>query len=158
MRYVPATLLVAIFISATPVVLADKAPSKAQDESSSLSAAVFSSAMYDQMLDQVWQQLLPKLHPLRGQKGPAGKREAFKAAVREAYPYEELRAAGNEIYARHFTKNERDELAAFFNSPTGKKYNRLASTLKAEHGALMGPVVQQRLPAALKKRGLELDD
>jgi hypothetical protein len=158
MRYGPATLLMAILISATSVVLADKATSKAHEDSSSPDLGLWSSAMYDEMLEQVWQQLLPKLHPPRGQKGPADKREAFKAAVREAYPYAEVRAAGNEIYGRHFTKTERAELAAFFNSPTGLKYNRLASTLRAEHGALMGAVVQKRLPAALEKRGLELDD
>lgn len=56
----------------TPV--AFSAPRLARDVSAKRTTSAFA----------VWQPLLPRLHPLRGQKGPADKREAFKAAVSDA--------------------------------------------------------------------------
>ena len=60
-----------------------------------------------------------------------------------------------EIYAKHFTKKEIDDIAAFYATPTGKKVARMLPSLSGELGAKMGPPPMTRLPAALKKHGIE---
>jgi hypothetical protein len=60
-----------------------------------------------------------------------------------------------DVYTKHFTRKEIDDLAAFYKTPTGKKFAATLPTLSGEVGAKMAPIMMNRLPAALKKHGIE---
>lgn len=65
------------------------------------------------------------------------------------------------IYARHFSHAEIRELLAFYDTPIGRKTVRVLPTVVAESmaagqqwGQSLGPDIQKRLLAALKREGL----
>ena len=45
-------------------------------------------------------------------------------------------------------------MIAFYKTPVGKKAAKLLPEISGEIGKKMGPIVMQRLPAAMKKVGL----
>jgi uncharacterized protein len=83
------------------------------------------------------------------------KKNALKAAVQESLPYDDLINWTADVYTKHFTRKEIDDLAAFYRTPTGKKFAAKLPALTGEVGTKMTPIMMTRLPAALKKRGIE---
>jgi hypothetical protein len=110
---------------------------------------------YTAMLDQMYQQMLQGMRQMGAAAVPADKQEAMKAAVKECIPYEELLSWTGEVYAKYFTKKEIEDLSVFYRTPTGKKVARMIPTLSGEVGTKMGPLLMTRLPAALKKHGIQ---
>ena len=110
---------------------------------------------YNSMLDQMYQQMSNSMKQMGGPALPPEKQEALKAAVKECVPYEELLQWTADVYGRYFTKKEIEDIAAFYKTPTGKKVARMIPTLGGEVGTKMTPILMQRLPAALKKHGIQ---
>jgi len=120
-----------------------------------LMRTVVPKAAYDAMLDQMNQQMSRAMQQMGNKAIPADKQKGLKDAVQECLPYDELLAWSTDVYMKHFTRKEIDDLAAFYKTPTGKKVAGLLPVLSGEVGAKMAPIVMTRLPAALKKRGIE---
>jgi len=112
-------------------------------------------AAYDAMMDQMYQQMSATMQQMGGKGIPASKQKGLKEAVQECLPYDDLLNWSAEVYTKHFTRKEIDELAAFYKTPTGKKLATKLPVLTGEVGAKMTPILMTRLPAALKKRGIE---
>jgi hypothetical protein len=110
---------------------------------------------YDAMLDQMYQQMSATMQQMGGQAIPAKKQKALKEAVQECMPYDDLLGWSTDVYMKHFSRKEIDDLAGFYKTPTGKKLAAMLPTLSGEVGAKMAPLLMTRLPAALKKRGIE---
>jgi len=110
---------------------------------------------YDSMLDQMYQQMSATMQQMGGKGIPASKQKALKEAVQECMPYDDLLNWSADVYTKHFTRKEIDDLATFYKTPTGKKLSSLLPTLSGEVGAKIAPMLMNRLPAALKKHGIE---
>src|SRR5688572_13378665 len=109
---------------------------------------------YDSMLTQMYTQMSASIEQAGGQAMPVEKRKKLEAAVRDVFPYEELINWSADIYVKHLTRKEIDDLAAFYSTPTGVKVASLLPTISGEIGAKVGPLMMTRLPEALKKRGV----
>jgi len=150
------TILLAIsIVSATAVAGNVDAEKDTKTATVALMRQIMPPEAYDAVLDQMYQQMSAGMKQAGGGTIPANKQKAMKAAVKEALPYEDLLTWTGEIYAKHFTKKEIDDIAAFYATPTGKKVARMLPALSGEMGAKMGPLLMTRLPAALKKHGIE---
>lgn len=79
----------------------------------------------------------------------------LKSIIREVMPYEELVQFNVDIYASKFTADELKELIKFYNTPVGKKAAKLLPEISGEVGRKVGALLVERLPAALKKAGLQ---
>jgi hypothetical protein len=110
---------------------------------------------YDAMLDQMYTQMSASMQQMGSGGLSEAKKKSLKEAVQECLPYEDLLSWTGDIYSKHFTRKEIDDLAAFYKTPTGKKLATTLPTLTGEIGAKMAPLLMTRLPAALKKRGFE---
>ena len=117
--------------------------------------AIVPKPAYDAMLDQMYAQMSATMAQMGGKAVPAAKQKALKAAVMEAMPYDDLVAWSADVYMKHFTRKEIDDVAGFYRTPTGKKMARLMPTLTGEVGARLGPLLMTRLPDALKRHGLQ---
>lgn len=120
-----------------------------------LMRTIVPKAAYDAMLEQMYTQMSATMQQMGGKGIPAAKQKGLKEAVQESMPYDDLLAWSTDVYMKHFTRKEIDDLAAFYKTPTGKKLSGLLPTLSGEVGAKMAPLLMTRLPAALKKRGIE---
>ncbi|HEY7372104.1 MAG TPA: DUF2059 domain-containing protein [Polyangia bacterium] len=110
---------------------------------------------YDAMLDQMYTQMSATMQQMGGKSIPASKQKALKEAVQESLPYDDLVSWSADVYSKHFNRKEIDDLATFYKTPTGKKMAAMLPTLSGEVGAKMAPLLMTRLPAAMKKHGLE---
>jgi uncharacterized protein len=117
--------------------------------------SIIPKSAYDAMLDQMYSQMSASMQQMGGKSIPAAKQKALKEAVQECMPYDDLVNWNAEVYTKHFSRKEIDDLAAFYNTPTGKKFASKLPALSGELGAKMMPVLMTRLPAALKKHGIE---
>lgn len=133
------------------------AQSAAKDDKAAtleLMRIVVPKSAYDAMLDQMYTQMTATMQQM-GKPFPAAKQKAMKEAVQESLPYDEFLKSSTEVYMKHLTRKEIDDLATFCKTPTGRKVAAILPTLSGEVGAKMAPVLATRLPAAMKKRGLE---
>jgi len=135
--------------------MADGAPKDDKGAVVELMHAILPKGAYDAMLDQMYTQMSATMQQMGGKGIPAAKQKGLKDAVQESMPYEDLLSWSTDVYMKHFTRKEIDDLAAFYKTPTGKKLSGLLPTLSGEVGAKMAPLLMTRLPAALKKRGIE---
>ena len=108
---------------------------------------------YQAMIAQMTKQMLASMQQ-SGANVPAGTEEKMGKAVVEALPYNDLANWTVEVYATRFTTDEVRQLINFYKTPVGKKAARLIPELSGEVGQKMGPILMQRLPAAMKKVGL----
>ena len=117
--------------------------------------SIVPKAAYDAMLDQMYTQMSASMQQMGGEGFTVGKKNALKAAVQESLPYDDLISWTADVYTKHFNRKEIDDLAAFYKTPTGKKFASKLPALTGELGTKMTPILMTRLPAALKKRGIE---
>lgn len=118
--------------------------------------SIMPKTAYDAMLDQMYTQMSASMAQAQGGKEmPPAKLKALKAAVQECMPYDDLVSWNADVYTKHFSRKEIDDLAAFYNTPTGKKFATKLPALSGDLAQKMMPVLMTRLPAALKKHGLE---
>jgi hypothetical protein len=108
---------------------------------------------YQAMITQMTKQMLASMQQ-SGANVPAGVEEKMGKAVVEALPYADLASWTVDVYAARFTTEEVRQLIGFYKTPVGKKAARLLPELSGEVGQKMGPILMQRLPAAMKKVGL----
>ena len=150
------TILLAIsIVSATAVAGNVETEKETKTATVALMRQIMPPEAYDAVLDQMYQQMSASMKQAGGGTMSPKQQKGMKAAVKEALPYDDLLTWTGEIYAKHFTKKEIDDIAAFYATPTGKKVARLLPALSGEMGAKMGPLLMTRLPAALKKHGIE---
>jgi uncharacterized protein len=150
------TILLAIsIVSATAVAGNAEKDKDTKTATMALMRQIMPPEAYDAVLDQMYQQMSASMKQAGGGAMTPKQQKGMKAAVKEALPYEDLLTWTGEIYAKHFTKKEIDDIAAFYATPTGKKVARMLPALSGEMGAKMGPLLMTRLPAALKKHGVE---
>ena len=109
---------------------------------------------YLSMIDQMSTNMMTSMQQ-SGAKVSAKDTEKVKAAVAEVLPYEEMVQWNAEIYSARFSASELKELINFYSTPTGKKIARLLPEITGEVGKKLGPILTQRLPAALKKQGIQ---
>ena len=112
-------------------------------------------AAYDAMLAIMYQQMSATMQQMGGKGIPASKQKALKEAVQECLTYDDLLNWSADVYTKHFTRKEIEDIAAFYKTPTGKKIASKLPELTGEVGAKVTPVLMTRLPAAMKKRGLQ---
>jgi hypothetical protein len=108
---------------------------------------------YQAMIEQMSKQMIASMRQ-SGAQLPVDVDSKLGQAVMEALPYDELMTWTVEVYAPRFTTDEIRQLIAFYNTPTGKKAAKLLPEISGEVGKKMGPIITQRLPAAMKKVGL----
>jgi len=135
--------------------LAEGASKDDKAASLELMKSIVPRGAYDAMLEQMYAQMSATMQQIGGKPIPASKQKALKEAVQECMPYDDLVNWSADVYAKHFTRKELDDLAAFYKTPTGKKLAATLPTLSGEVGAKMAPLMMTRLPAALKKHGIE---
>jgi len=135
--------------------LAEGASKDDKAASLELMKSIVPRGAYDAMLEQMYAQMSATMQQIGGKPIPASKQKALKEAVKECMPYDDLVNWSADVYAKHFTRKELDDLAAFYKTPTGKKLAATLPTLSGEVGAKMAPLMMTRLPAALKKHGIE---
>jgi len=107
------------------------------------------------MLEQMYTQMSATMLQTGGKSVSASKQKALKEAVQECLPYDDLISWSADVYTKHFSRKELDDLAAFYKTPTGKKLAASMPAISGELGAKMAPLMMTRLPAALKKHGLQ---
>ena len=89
---------------------------------------------YEAMLDRMYTQM-SQTKCSRWASGGYDEREeevAQKEAVQECLTYDELVSWTGDVYTKHFTRKEIDDLAAFYKTPTGKKLAAALPTLSGE--------------------------
>jgi hypothetical protein len=150
-----ASLLVATSI-ATWAVAAGGAKDADRTATMDLMRTIVPPAAYEGMLDQMYAQMSAAMQKAGGNAMPAAQQKALKEAVKEVLPYEDLITWSTDIYLKHFTRKEIDDLAAFYRTPTGKKLAEKLPQITGEVGALLGPMMMNRMPAALKKHGFQI--
>jgi hypothetical protein len=137
---------------------ADDHSTRIRTGSSDLAGTLVSPNRYEQMLDMVSEGMLDKVRPQRGHKVPLDKLGTLRAVARESLPYSDLVKWSATVFGKHFSKAELEEIEAFFGSPTGKKYTEVELEMKAELGEMTSKLIEERLRAALSRRGLETVD
>ena len=90
-----------------------------------LMRTVVPPAACDGMLEQMYAQMSAAMQKTGGTAMPAAQQKALKDVVKEVLPYEDLISWSTDVYLKHFTRKEIDDLAAFYRTPTGKKVARL---------------------------------
>ncbi|WP_437590184.1 DUF2059 domain-containing protein [Sorangium sp. So ce1000] len=110
--------------------------------------------VYNALLDQLMTNMGASMQQA-GAKVSAKDASKLKAVVAEVLPYDELVQWNVEIYAGKFTADELKELIKFYGTPVGKKAAKLLPEISGEVGKKVGTVIVQRMPAAMKKAGIQ---
>jgi len=136
-------------------------PHVAFAESMELARRLVEVSQGETIMQQMFNALTPQIMSLALNKDPNLNDE--KKAKIEGVMKEELDAAIPEfleqtakIYASNFTEDELQDVIAFYESPTGKKFQGLAPQLMQEsmqHGQALGQNVGQRAIERLKADG-----
>lgn len=145
-------VLASLLALALPAMADDKPASAAASE---LMRSVLPKDAYETMLEQMYSQMSMAMQQSGGEPMTPEKQESLKAAVKECIPYEDVLAWNSEIYGKHFTTKEIKDLSAFYRTATGKKLAKVFPTITSEVMAKMMPTIMSRMPAALKKHGLQ---
>ena len=148
-----------VFVLMTAVAAWAVAQSATKDDRAAtqeLMRSVVPRAAYEAILEQTYTQMSATMQQMGGKPIPASKQKALRDAVAECMSYDDLVNWSTDVYLKHFTRKEIDDLAAFYRTPTGKKVAGTLPQLSGEIGAVMAPLMMTRMPAALKKRNLEI--
>jgi hypothetical protein len=156
-------LLLAVFFAAvlsvqTSSMQAGEESNKPSTESFDFGKSLFPPADYERMMDILSETLAATVQPRPGYKVPANRLQTVRAAAKEAVPYKDVVKWCGEVFARHFSKRELEEIATFFRSPTGRKYDESLPAMRQEMNAMTGRLIEERIRAGLKRRGLEAID
>lgn len=119
-----------------------------------LTRLVLSRDSYKAMQDQMITGIVDSASKSGAKLSPADVKKV-KDAVSEIIPYDEMVQWNAEIYASKFTADELKEIIKFYSTPVGKKSAKLLPEISGEAGKKIGEIVTQRLPGALKKRGIQ---
>jgi hypothetical protein len=144
-----AGLALAGILSQAAPAAADADPKVTQD----LVQMVTPQDTYEAMINTMTKQMMASMAQ-SGAKIPPDAETKMAAAVKEALPYKDLVTWTVEIYGTRFTTEEIRELIKFYKTPVGKKAAKLIPEISGEVGKKLGPIMMQRLPAAMKKDGL----
>lgn len=147
-----ALFLVVCVATLSPAALAGPAEQKLALE---LTRLTVPEDNYNAMIDQMMTSMVASMTGASGQTIDAPTLEKLKLVVRECVPYDEMLQWNAEIYGARFTSAELGDLIAFYKTPTGQKAAALMPEISAEVGTKLGPVLMQRMPAAMKKHGLQ---
>ncbi|WP_437715038.1 DUF2059 domain-containing protein [Sorangium sp. So ce448] len=119
-----------------------------------LTHLVMPKDVYNALLDQLMSNMGASMQQAGAKISPRDASK-LKAVVAEVLPYDELVQWNVEIYAWKFTADELKELIKFYGTPVGKKAAKLLPEISGEVGKKVGTVIVQRMPAAMKKAGIQ---
>ncbi|WP_437530891.1 DUF2059 domain-containing protein [Sorangium sp. So ce726] len=119
-----------------------------------LTHLVMPKDVYNALLDQLMTNMGASMQQAGAKISPKDASK-LKAVVAEVLPYDELVQWNVEIYAGKFTADELKELIKFYGTPVGKKAAKLLPEISGEVGKKVGTVIVQRMPAAMKKAGIQ---
>ncbi|MDC0680124.1 MULTISPECIES: DUF2059 domain-containing protein [Sorangium] len=119
-----------------------------------LTHLVMPKDVYNALLDQLMTNMSASMQQA-GAKVSTKEASKLKAVVAEVLPYDELVQWNVDIYAGKFTADELKELIKFYGTPVGKKAAKLLPEISGEVGKKVGTVIVQRMPAAMKKAGIQ---
>ncbi|WP_437548565.1 DUF2059 domain-containing protein [Sorangium sp. So ce367] len=119
-----------------------------------LTHLVMPKDVYNALLDQLMTNMGASMQQAGAKISPRDASK-LKAVVAEVLPYDELVQWNVEIYAGKFTADELKELIKFYGTPVGKKAAKLLPEISGEVGKKVGTVIVQRMPAAMKKAGIQ---
>ncbi|WP_437967865.1 DUF2059 domain-containing protein [Sorangium sp. So ce260] len=119
-----------------------------------LTHLVMPKEVYNALIDQLMTNMGLSMQQA-GAKISAKDTGKLKAVVTEVLPYDELVQWNVDIYAGKFTADELKELIKFYGTPVGKKAAKLLPEISGEVGKKVGSVIVQRMPAAMKKAGIQ---
>ncbi|WP_437326955.1 DUF2059 domain-containing protein [Sorangium sp. So ce381] len=119
-----------------------------------LTHLVMPKDVYNALLDQLMTNMSASMQQA-GAKVSTKDASKLKAVVAEVLPYDELVQWNVDIYAGKFTADELKELIKFYGTPVGKKAAKLLPEISGEVGKKVGTVIVQRMPAAMKKAGIQ---
>jgi hypothetical protein len=119
-----------------------------------LTHLVMPKDVYNALLDQLMTNMGASMQQAGAKISPRDASK-LKAVVAEVLPYDELVQWNVEIYAGRFTADELKELIKFYGTPVGKKAAKLLPEISGEVGKKVGTVIVQRMPAAMKKAGIQ---
>ena len=91
----------------------------------------------------------------RGLTIPPDFETKMKSAMNGLVSYDELTNWGAEVYAQHFTQPELQKMIAFYSGPVGRKMLQSQQEITQESMRQVLTAVDHRLPAAMKREGLE---
>ena len=158
MRYLLAVSLAAVLSTSSSSMQAGDDSSKPSVESSDFGRALFSPGDYDHMMDILLDGLLDKVQPQRGHKAPADKLQTLRAVAKESMPYKDVVRWCDEVFGKHFSKRELEEIGTFFRSPTGRKFAESLPAMRTELNAMTARLIEERIRAGLRRHGLETID
>lgn len=119
-----------------------------------LTHLVMPKDVYNALLDQLMTNMSASMQQAGAKISPKDASK-LKAVVAEVLPYDELVQWNVDIYAGKFTADELKELIKFYGTPVGKKAAKLLPEISGEVGKKVGTVIVQRMPAAMKKAGIQ---
>lgn len=119
-----------------------------------LTHLVMPKDVYNALLDQLMTNMGASMQQAGAKISPKDASK-LKAVVAEVLPYDELVQWNVDIYAGKFTADELKELIKFYGTPVGKKAAKLLPEISGEVGKKVGTVIVQRMPAAMKKAGIQ---
>ncbi|WP_437335293.1 DUF2059 domain-containing protein [Sorangium sp. So ce394] len=119
-----------------------------------LTHLVMPREVYNALIDQLMTNMGASMQQA-GARISAKDTGKLKAVVAEVLPYDELVQWNVDIYAGKFTADELKELIKFYGTPVGKKAAKLLPEISGEVGKKVGSVIMQRMPAAMKKAGIQ---
>ncbi|WP_437813535.1 DUF2059 domain-containing protein [Sorangium sp. So ce1078] len=119
-----------------------------------LTHLVMPKEVYNALIDQLMTNMGLSMQQA-GAKISAKDTGKLKAVVTEVLPYDELVQWNVDIYAGKFTADELKELIKFYSTPVGKKAAKLLPEISGEVGKKVGSVIVQRMPAAMRKAGIQ---
>ncbi|WP_437676729.1 DUF2059 domain-containing protein [Sorangium sp. So ce131] len=119
-----------------------------------LTHLIMPKEVYGALIEQMANNVVASMQQAGGKISAkdAGK---LKAVVTEVLPYDEVVQWNVEVYATKFTADELKELIKFYGTPVGRKSAKLLPEISGEVGKKIGAIVFQRMPAAMKKAGLQ---
>jgi hypothetical protein len=136
--------------------LAEGAPKDDRTATTELMRTIVPPAAYEATLEQMYAQMSAAMEKMGKGAMPASQQKALRDAVKEILPYEDLIKWSTDVYLKHLTRKEIDDLAVFYRTPTGKKVAAKMPQIAGEVGAMMAPMLMTRTPAVLKKHGFQI--
>jgi hypothetical protein len=107
---------------------------------------------YEAMIEGMYRPLIAEAEANSKAKMPPESVQALRKAAQSSMSYDELLAWTADVYQRHFTPQEMQQLVAFYRSPLGMKLEKEQPKVFADVMRKVADVVPQRMEAALRKQ------
>lgn len=107
---------------------------------------------YEAMIEGMYRPLIAEAEANTKAKMPPESVQALRNAAQSSMSYDELLAWTADVYQRHFTPQEMQQLVAFYRSPLGVKLEKEQPKVFADVMRKVADIVPQRMEAQLRKQ------